>query len=160
MTMTLTSAAFGRDERIPVQYTGEGEDRSPPLRWTEVPPDTRELALICDDPDAPTPQPWVHWLIYGMAADVRELVAGIPTAAIVSAPVQANQGKNSWPDGATVGYRGPLPPVGHGVHHYHFRLYALNARLHLAPGADKPQLLAAMSNRIIANAELIGTYSR
>ena len=76
----------------------------------------------------------------------------------ITEPVDARQGKNSWPSGVTTGYRGPLPPAGHGVHHYHFKLYALDTRLGLSPGATKQQLLAAMQGHVLAEAKLTGTY--
>jgi hypothetical protein len=125
-----------------------------------VPAGARELALICDDPDAPTPQPWVHWVIYGIAADVRALPEGIPKDPQLTKPIGARQGKNSWDSGATIGYRGPMPPPGHGTHHYHFKLYALDKRLELASSATKEQLLAAMKGHVLGEAELIGTYER
>ena len=88
------------------------------------------------------------------------LPAGFPTDAAVDAPIRARQGMNSWSDGRTIGYRGPLPPTGHGLHHYCFRLYALDAPLKLSPGLTKKQLLSAMEGHILATGELIGTYER
>jgi Raf kinase inhibitor-like YbhB/YbcL family protein len=160
MSLVLSSQAFGKDERIPVKHTGDGEDRSPPLRWSGVPAATRELALICDDPDAPTPQPWVHWVLYSLAPDVAALPEGVPAGSRIEAPVSALQGRNSWSSGRTIGYRGPAPPPRHGVHHYHFRLYALDALLGLNPGVDVHALRDAMRGHILAEAEYIGTYSR
>jgi Raf kinase inhibitor-like YbhB/YbcL family protein len=125
-----------------------------------VPEGTQQLALICDDPDAPTPEPWVHWVIYGINADVRKLPEGVPNEPQLAKPIAARQGKNSWDSGATIGYRGPMPPPGHGTHHYHFKLYALDKPLDLAHSATKKQLLAAMKDHILAQAELIGTYER
>lgn len=124
------------------------------------PPGTRELALICDDPDAPTPQPWVHWVIYKISPDVTGLPEGVPPATCIDHPVSALQGRNSWSSGRTTGYRGPAPPPRHGTHHYHFRLYALDAPLTLNAGVDKAALLGAMQGHILAEAELVGTYSR
>ncbi len=160
MTIRLTSEAFQPGQPIPKVCTGEGQDRSPQLAWDPAPPEVREWALICDDPDAPTPTPWVHWVIYGLAADRRALPAGLPADATLTSPVAALQGKNSWPSGQTIGYRGPLPPPGHGVHHYHFKLYALDASLQLAPGLSKEELLAALKGHVLATGELVGTYER
>jgi Raf kinase inhibitor-like YbhB/YbcL family protein len=160
MAFTITSSAFAADAVIPRQFTGEGADRSPPLAWDNVPEGTQEFALICDDPDAPTPQPWVHWVIYGIAADVRALPEDVKNEPQLSEPVAARQGKNSWDSGATVGYRGPMPPPGHGTHHYHFKLYAVDQPLDLAASATKEQLLAAMKGHVLAETELTGTYER
>jgi Raf kinase inhibitor-like YbhB/YbcL family protein len=157
MKITLTSTAFAHNQPIPRRHTGDGEDRSPPLSWSGVPERTRELALICDDPDAPTPQPWVHWVIYKIPATATALPEGIPAAAALTSPAGALQGKNTW---GTIGYRGPAPPRGHGVHHYHFRLYALAAPLEAPPGLEKEALLAKMKDLVLAEGELIGTYQR
>ena len=113
--------------------------------------------MIVEDPDAPRAEPWVHWVLYKIPADVRTLPEGIPPAPTLDVPLGAMQGKNSW---GTDGYRGPAPPPGHGTHHYHFRLYALDAPLRAAQGLDKPGLLAAMEGHILAQAELVGTYER
>ena len=156
--MTITSTAFKDGQPIPTKYTGEGDDVSPPLAWTGVHDGARQLALICDDPDAPTDEPWVHWVIYGLPPEITGLPEGVPTTEIVEAP-SAIQGVNGWP-GRVIGYNGPMPPPGHGVHHYHFTLYALDVALELAPGASKAELLAAMDGHILATGELIGTYER
>jgi len=156
MTFMLTSPAFANGERIPKQYTGEGTDSSPPLEWTDPPDGTQSLALICDDPDAPAGT-WDHWLIWNIPADRRNLPEGIPATETVADLGGACQGNNSWPK---IGYGGPMPPPGHGVHHYHFRLYALDTALELAPGADKTALLNAMEGHILAEAKLTGLYSR
>jgi hypothetical protein len=160
MTLTVTSSAFPSGQPVPKQHTGDGADTSPPLKWSGAPEGTKEFAVICDDPDAPSAQPWVHWVIYGIPADVSSLPEGIPSDERLASPVAALQGKNSWPSGKTVGYRGPAPPPGHGVHHYHFKVYALDARLGLAAGLTKDKLLAAMQGHILATGELVGTYSR
>jgi Raf kinase inhibitor-like YbhB/YbcL family protein len=128
--------------------------------WENVPQAARELALICDDPDAPTPEPWVHWLIYNIPSDVRSLPEHIIQSEQVESPFRASQGYNSWPQGENIGYRGPMPPRGHGVHHYHFKLYALRSPIQLAAGADKSQLLAAMQGHVLATASIVGTYER
>ncbi|HUY93612.1 MAG TPA: YbhB/YbcL family Raf kinase inhibitor-like protein [Pirellulales bacterium] len=160
MTIELSSDAFSQGAKIPRKFTGDGQDVSPPLRWQNVPPDVREFALICDDPDAPSPEPWVHWVLYKIPADVRELPEGLPAEVRLKSPHGALQGLNSWPSGRTVGYRGPAPPRGHGTHHYHFRLYALDTTLHLPAQSDKHALLKAIAGHILAEGELIGTYER
>lgn len=157
--MKITSRAFESGQPIPVKYTADGEDKSPPLSFIEAPDGAKTLALIVDDPDAPTPQPWVHWVIFNIPAAAPGLPEAEPRKGKLIEPAGATQGINSWPSD-NLGYRGPAPPRGHGVHHYHFRLYALDGALDLAPGASKDQLLAAMKGHVIAEAELIGTYQR
>ena len=157
MALTIRSSAFANQARIPKRFTGDGEDLSPELSWSGVPATAKELALICDDPDAPTPQPWVHWMIYKVPATASGLHERSPTTGSLSEPVGALQGVNSWSE---IGYRGPAPPRGHGVHHYHFKLYALDTVLAVAAGADKKTLLAALEGHVVAQAEWVGTYER
>lgn len=161
MAFQLTSGALKNGQPIPARHSGEADDLSPALAWNGAPVRTREFALICDDPDAPTPEPWVHWVIYGIGPDIRGLPEGVKSdAAELKEPVIARQGKNSWPSSVTTGYRGPMPPPGHGVHHYHFKLYALDSALNLPPGATKQQVLDGIKGHILAETELIGTYER
>ena len=157
MSLIIKSEAFAAGEGIPRKYTGDGEDISPPLSWSGVPDNARELALICDDPDAPRPQPWVHWVIYKIPAKTSSSKENIPTTAQLEEPAGALQGKNSWD---ATGYRGPAPPKGHGLHNYHFKLYALDKELDVKPGLDKDGLLKAMKDHIAAEGELVGTYER
>ena len=157
MTLMIRSSAFANQARIPKRFTGDGEDVSPELSWSGAPAGAKELALICDDPDAPTPQPWVHWVIYKVPASAAGLRENTPKTGSLSEPAGALQGVNSWSE---IGYRGPAPPRGHGVHHYHFRLYALDTALAVAAGADKKALLAAMEGHILGQAEWVGTYER
>lgn len=157
MRMIISSRTFQPNQSIPRECTGEGKDTSPELSWSGAPQGTAEFALICDDPDAPTAQPWVHWVIYKIPANVTHLKPGMDTLPAAKEPAGALQGKNSWD---TIGYRGPLPPPGHGTHHYHFRLYALDQPLQVAAGLTKTELLMAMKDRVVAEAEIIGTYKR
>jgi Raf kinase inhibitor-like YbhB/YbcL family protein len=161
MKFTLTSTAFKDGEPIPKKYSGEGEDVSPPLAWKDVPAGTQEFALICDDPDARSKNPWVHWVIYGIGPEVRALPENLTSnVGELSEPLAARQGENFFDEGNTIGWRGPMPPAGRGTHHYNFKLYALDQRLDLPPKATKPQLLEAMQGHILAEALLIGTYER
>lgn len=160
MAFELESPAFGQGEPIPKRFTEDGDDLSPPLVWRGIPAGTREFALICDDPDAPTPKPWVHWVLYRLPAGTVSLPEGVPTDVELTAPLSACQGLNSWSSGQVHGYRGPAPPPGHGVHHYHFRLYALASPLSRAPGLDKEAVLKAIAGHVLAEAEWIGTYER
>jgi len=156
----LTSSAFANGQPIPTKYTGEGADVSPPLSWSGLPEGTKELALICDDPDAPTAEPWVHWVIYKIPAEATGLPEGVAKSARLKEPEGALQGKNSWPSGQTIAYRGPMPPPGPGPHRYFFKLYALNTALNVEPGLSKKELLAEMQGAVIGEGEWMGTYER
>lgn len=151
--MKLTSQAVRPGQPIPAIHSCEGEDRSPALVWDEVPANTRSLALIVDDPDAPR-GPYVHWVLFNLPADAVELAAGVPR--VPELPSGARQGIN---DSGDVGYRGPCPPGG-VPHHYFFRLYALDCALNLPPGVNRSDLAAAMASHILAEATLMGTYQR
>jgi len=157
MFFVLQSPAFKTGEPIPVRYTGDGDDVSPPLQWLNVPDGAKELALIVDDPDAPTARPWVHWVIYRIPVEWVGLPEAVVPGPLPPVPLGVRQGSNSW---AEIGYRGPAPPPGGGVHHYHFRLYALSRKLTLSPSADKTDLLRVMKGHILAETELIGAYQR
>ena len=147
--LSLTSAAFAANGSIPRKYTGEGEDVSPPLSWSHVPAGTKELAVICDDPDAPQATPWVHWVAYG----IPPMLASLPE----NAHDNMLEGQNDF---GRRGYNGPMPPPRDGVHHYHFRLYAVDQALHQSPGLTKEQLLQAMRGHVLAEGEIVGTYER
>lgn len=147
--LQVTSPAFTFLKSIPKRYTGEGENVSPPLEWSGLPPGTKQLALICHDPDAPLPRGFTHWVIYGIPPTVSQLA--------VAGGSEFTEGMNSSDQ---PGYTGPIPPVGHGVHHYYFWLYALEKELDLKPGMRREQLLEAISNHVIEQARLIGVYER
>lgn len=164
MPIKVTSTAFQEGQPIPKKYTGEdhpgkGPDISPPLSFSGVPSAAKELALICDDPDAPNGT-WVHWVLYKIPPDTTSLPEGIPQDLQLKSPVGAIQGKNSWPEGKNIGYGGPMPPPGHGTHHYHFKVYALDVPVSAPPGVDKKTLLKEMENHILVKGELMGTYER
>lgn len=154
--MKLESPAFRTGEPIPRKHTGEGENSSPPLRWSDLPDGTADLALICDDPDAPMPQPWVHWVIYDISPDLGELPEGLERLDELVEPPGVRQGLNG---AGRVGYFGPMPPPGSGPHRYVFKLYALDTRIR-EPGLNKASLLAAMEEHIVGQAETFGTYER
>jgi Raf kinase inhibitor-like YbhB/YbcL family protein len=156
MSITLRSRAFEQGQTIPQRHTGEGEDVSPPLSWSNVPEEARELAVIVDDPDAP-PHTWVHWVIYKIPPTADGLSEGVDGSPRPPSPEGAVQGTNDF---GNVGYGGPMPPPGHGPHHYHFKIYALDTPLDLKPGATKQELLEAMEGHILAQGELVGTYQR
>ena len=162
--MKLTSN-FDNGAAIAKKHTGEGDDASPPLSWIEVPDGTKSFALICDDPDAPSPkrpaaEPWVHWVIYDIPAHVSHLPESIAQSQNPSEVLRAKQGCNSWPNN-NIGYRGPMPPPGSGSHRYVFRLFALDSELGLdSLSTDKNQLVSAMQGHVLAEAQLVGTYER
>jgi Raf kinase inhibitor-like YbhB/YbcL family protein len=160
MTMKITSTAFTQGHPIPKKHTSEGEDVSPALAWTDVPAEAKELAMICDDPDAPQAEPWVHWTIYNIPITAKGLPEGVLRKPHVKELAGAVQGHNSWPAGESLGYRGPMPPKGHGVHHYYFKLYALDAPLNAEPNLDKKALLEKIQGHIVGEAVLMGTYER
>ena len=150
--MKLTSTAFGEGGMIPAQYTCNGPDISPPLNWEDVPEQTKSLALIADDPDAPVGT-WVHWVLYNLPADSRELQEDLPKTKVL--PNGAMQGTNDF---RKIGYGGPCPPGG--THRYFFKLYALDELVDLNPGARKKDLLDAMKGHILAECQLMGKFSR
>ena len=148
----LTSSAFPLHGKIPRKYTGEAEDVSPELSWTNVPDGTKSFALICHDPDAPLVTPgaygFVHWVLYNIPASVTKI----------------EEGENSYTSGVTnfgrAGYGGPMPPEGHGRHHYFFWILALDVETELEAGLSMEQLLRAIEPNVIGMNRLVGTYSR
>lgn len=157
MAMQLQSDAFAPNQPIPKTYTGDGEDVSPPLRWSGLPEGTKGLAMIVDDPDAPTAEPFVHWVIYAIPAPAPGLPEGVPKQSTLTTPAGALQGRNSF---SKIGYGGPAPPRGHGTHHYHFHLHALDEPLNVQAGLDANALRAAMSGHVLDETDLVGTYER
>jgi Raf kinase inhibitor-like YbhB/YbcL family protein len=153
MTIELTSSAFREGEIIPKPYTGDGKDQSPPLRWADPPAGTKSFALIADDPDAPRGT-WVHWVLFNLPAETRELKEGVPTEKTLS-----NGAKQGTNDFKKIGYGGPAPPPGK-PHRYFFKLYALDTALDLAPGATKDQVVAAMEGHVKGEGQLMGKYGR
>ncbi|HEU4412147.1 MAG TPA: YbhB/YbcL family Raf kinase inhibitor-like protein [Polyangiaceae bacterium] len=153
--LRLTSPAFRNGAPLPPLYSStEGQNVSPPLAWGGIPPRARELALLCEDPDARATTPFVHWTLYRLSPTVHRLPEGLGPD---DGPLGAVQGKNSR---HRDGYDGPAPPRGSGVHHYHFQLFALDAPLDLGPHADRDTLTAAMLGHVLALGELVGTYER
>lgn len=149
----LQSPAFPPGGDIPVKYTCDGRDVSPALRWADPPVGTKGLALINDDPDAPGGT-WVHWVLYGIPATIRELREGVPAQDTVGGI--GRQGVNDF---RKAGYGGPCPPRG-PAHRYFFRLYALDIELALPPRNTKAALLKAIEGHVLGRAELMGRYQR
>lgn len=154
MSMSLKSDAFSHEGVIPVRYTCDGEDVSPPLAWSGIPEGVRSLALIVSDPDAPDPAApkttWVHWVVYDLPPEIGTLPEGAKDL-----PPGAREGLNDW---KRTGYGGPCPPIG--SHRYFFELYALDRELGELGQPTRRELLDAMEGHILAQATLMGTYQR
>ncbi len=151
--LTITSTAFATGGNIPVEYTCQGQNISPPLDWDQGPTETASFALIVDDPDAPSGV-YTHWVIYNLPSDARSLPMAVPNENQL--PDGAIQGNNS---SGKIGYSGPCPPPGK-IHHYRFTLYALDSYLNLAAGASKQELLKVIEGHVLAQEQLIGLYQR
>lgn len=143
----LTSTAFDESEVIPAQHTCDGDDRSPPLDWSDPPAGTASFALLVDDPDAPGGT-FTHWIAWGFGGETREHVEGS------AAPFE---GKNGFGNSE---YGGPCPPRGDGPHRYVFRLFALDSELELSGGAGKSAFQDALEGKVLGTAELVGIYER
>jgi hypothetical protein len=157
--MKIYSSAFAAGEAIPKKYSQDGDNISPPLRWDGISDRATELVLLVEDPDAPKPfpTPFIHWVLYKIPPNVTMLNEAVPTEKTLQTPAGAMQGQNS---GGKIGYIGPAPPMGHGTHHYHFKLFALDTALNVVPALDKGALHALMVGHIIEQTELVGTYER
>lgn len=154
MAMEISSSVFSHGAAIPLKYTCQGKDVSPPLQWSGIPSGTKSLVLIVDDPDAPDPKApkmtWVHWLLYNLPPQTMEL-----SEAVTTLPEGTGEGLNDW---KRTGYGGPCPPIGR--HRYFFKIYALDTILKDLGQPTKSHLEAAMSGHILAHAEVIGTYQK
>ena len=156
--ITVTSPAFKHGQPLAVDYTADGKNISPPLAWSSLPAATKEIAVIHEDPTAPTPQPFVHWIMYKIPATAKGVAENIPADGPMPQDLTgAVQGTSGF---RRVGYRGPAPPKPGVVHQYHFIVYALSEPLDAQAGLTKPQLLEAMKGKIIGQGEIIGTYER
>ena len=151
-SMQLTSGAFSAGGAIPAKHTGEGEDVSPSLAWSDVPEGTRSFAIVCHDPDAPLLTPkgygFVHWVLYGIPGEIRSLNENSS---------DYTQGNNDF---GNAGYGGPMPPEGHGVHNYFFWVFALDEELDLPGGLSMLELFERIEPHCIGMNRLVGTYQR
>ena len=150
--MELKSSAFETGGMIPLKYTCDGSDMSPPLSWSAVPAKAKSLALIADDPDAPRGT-WVHWVAWNIPVTTLNLEEGVPKRDTLPAGM-----KQGTTDFRSIGYGGPCPPSG--THRYFFKLYALDTILNLPPVTTKKDLEKAMQGHVLAQAELMGRYAR
>ena len=151
--MQLTSTAFEQGRSIPKKHTGEGVDTSPALSWSNAPEGTKAFAVICHDPDAPLVTPagtygFVHWVLYNIPATSNDLAEG------------SAEGTSGINDFGNLGYGGPMPPNGHGTHHYYYWILALDEETHLEPGLTMWELLEGIEPRLIGMNRLVGTYER
>ena len=153
MSMLLSSPAFKHGEKIPPQYSCDGADMSPPLAWTETPPGTHSFALFCDDPDAPDGT-FHHWAVYDIPISTHDLPEGFPKADAIGL---IRQGTNDF---GKPGYGGSCPPKGHGMHHYHFKLMALDVGHLDVRGRKCEDIEAAARKHLLSETELTGIYSR
>lgn len=147
--LRIDSPAFTDGGAIPDRYSRYHDDVVPPLRWSGVPEGARQLALVCHDPDAPLPDGWTHWVVYGIAPDVTEIAEG--------GPVPGVEGTTTYGD---VGWGGPMPPPGHGTHRYYFWVYALDTEIGDGPGLTRRELFDRIDGHILEQARLVGTYER
>jgi len=154
MDIEIVSTAFREGEALPTQYTCDGANISPPLRWGGIPKNSQSLALVCEDPDAPSGV-FVHWVIFNLPPIVADLPEAMPTTEEL-VESGAIQGRNDFNN---IGYDGPCPPPGK-PHRYFFKLYALGTDLTLPAGASKSDLDRAMEGHILGRAEWMGRYQR
>ena len=146
--LNLTSTAFADGRPIPVQYSCDGSNQSPPLNWSEPPHGTKSFALVIDDPDAPSGT-FRHWGVFDIPVSARSIGGG------------QKLGTEVTNDFGKPGYGGPCPPKGHGPHHYHFKLFALDVdRLGVGPSAKVLDVENEAAKHAIARGELVGTYER
>lgn len=148
-TLSVRSSAFSYGEPLPISCTIDGAGEPPALSWDGVPEHTASLILICEDPDAPFPDPFLHWLVYAIPATARSIATPLPETAI--------EGQNST---LKSGFTPAAPPLGHGLHHYHFQLFALDTVSTFEPGSGRSALLEHMRDHVLAWGELVGTYQR
>jgi hypothetical protein len=153
MALMIKSPAFAGGDNMPLKYTGEGQNISPPLFW-EIPPDgTMSFALICEDPDAPGGV-FSHWVVYNILKGANKLPEGVPKYGIIE-----NGAKQGINDAREIGYYGPCPPPG-AAHRYFFKLYALDRILEAKSGITRGQLLKAMEGHILEEAEIMVKFKR
>jgi len=144
----IRSSTFTEMGKIPKRNSGYGENVSPELEWSGAPSGTREYALICFDPDAPMVRGFTHWVLYGIPATVTKLSEGQKSDAFTA-------GVNGM---SRSGYFGPMPPKGHGTHHYYFWVYALDSQLSLKSGLNLQQFWEAINGHVLEQARIVGTY--
>ena len=161
-TITVTSPTLKANETVPVDHTADGRNVSPALSWTGAPGNTRQFALVYDDPDVSfgnPPQTFVHWVVYKIPGTAKGLPAELPMDAVLTAPADIAGSIQGLSGFKRTGYRGPAPPPGK-PHHYTWTIYALDAELPLEPGLNRNQLMEAIQGHIIGQGALVAIYER
>src|ERR1700712_2072925 len=153
------SPALVADQTMPRDYTPDGRNLSPPLTWSNLPAGTKQIAVVCEDPDAGNPPPFVHWVIYGIPPTAKGLPEGIPIDPAAAMPAEIGGAIQGISGFRRAIYRGPAPPPGK-PHHYHFIVYALDADLGLKPGLTRADLLTAINGHVIGQGEIVSIYER
>jgi Raf kinase inhibitor-like YbhB/YbcL family protein len=153
MAFRISSTSFENGADIPRKFTCDGADVSPELLWVEPPAGTLSFTLIADDPDAPSGT-WTHWVLFDLPVNVTSLAEGVTK--VDELPGGERQGRNDF---RKIGYNGPCPPPG-APHRYFFRLYALQGKLNLKPGASRQEVEQAMQGQVLGQAEWTGKYRR
>ncbi len=148
-TLSVSSPDFPAGGALPRSASKDGDGIPPAIGWGNPPETARSFVLVCEDPDAPLPEPFAHWLVYGIPADMTMLDATTRAA--------VREGKNS---NLQVSFAPAAPPPGHGLHHYHFQVFALDMELGLNPGVGRHELLESMRGHVVAWGEVVGTYER
>lgn len=154
--------------KIPVTFTGDGDNVAPVLKWTDPPQGTEAFALVCFDPDAPSTgkektKTWMHWMVYDIPPEftsIKVKTGDRKERTIARCGAEEGSVKQGINDFARVGYDGPLPPKSHGPHRYFFRLYALRAETGLRPGLPARRVLAVVKEKTIAKVDVVGKYKR
>jgi Raf kinase inhibitor-like YbhB/YbcL family protein len=158
--LNVASPVLKEGEPIPKDYTADGRNVSPPIVWSDVPAGTKELALICEDPVAPTPQPFVHWVVYKIPPTANGLPEGMPIDDTTPLPDELKGTIQGLSGFRRPIWRGPAPPKPGVTHRYHFIVFALDTELAAKPGMNKAQLLDAMQGHVIGQGQLVATYTR
>lgn len=148
-TIEVHSIAFEPDAYLPISCTVDGVGAPPPLHWENIPERTQSMVVVCEDPDAPAIEPFLHWLVYGIPPDIDSVDA---------------QSQHDWHAAengrSEVGFTPAAPPPGHGLHHYHFQVFALDVPMALQTGAERREVFEVMTGHVLAWGELVGTYQR
>ena len=146
-TIEVKSTAFTDGGMLPRDFTSDGAGIAPPLSWSNLPAGGHSLVVVVEDPDAPTPKPFVHWMVYGIPAGVSG----------IDSDHAQREGKNSL---LSDGFTPAAPPPGHGIHHYHFQVFALDIAIDLERGAGRTTILEEMRDHVMAWGEIVATYER
>lgn len=154
--LTVSSPDFTDRGKLAMKFSEYADGVSPALAWTPV-PNAKSYAIVMEDPDAKPALPFVHWVAWNIPADVTRLPEGVQEQPRLTEPDGVLQGRTTR---GSTGYYGPRPPVGDPAHHYHFQVFALDARLDVPFGADRDQVLAAMQGHVLARGEIVGTYAQ